>query len=134
MTRIPRNRPTLCGHSVCGQPALYAIRRLGTCMELKLGVVGLASHAEDVQKEFHDMIGGDEPMGWDTQLPDEPVITWATRLRTCGTRAVWAKRPRLVPIGHVGLGTYFTGVGLGTMARSAGIWWMPWARPHSARG
>ena len=61
MTRIPRNRPTLCGHSVCGQPALYAIRRLGTCMELKLGV-GPASHAEDVQKEFHDMIGGDEPM------------------------------------------------------------------------
>ena len=73
--------------------------------ELKLGVVGLASHAEDVQKEFHDMIGGDEPLGY--AASGRARHPWATRLRTCGTRAVWAKRPR-----STGLGTYFTGVGL----------------------
>jgi hypothetical protein len=87
----------------------------GHAWELKLGVVGPASHAENVQKEFHEMIGGDEPMGWDTQLPDEPVINvgytighlW--RNGKVGEAAEW----RLVPMGHVGLGTYFTGVGLG---------------------
>jgi hypothetical protein len=83
--------------------------------ELKLGVVGPASHAEDVQKDFHELIGADEPMGWDTQLPNEPVINvgytvahvW--RDGKVGKAAEW----RLVPIGHAGLGTYFTGVGLG---------------------
>jgi hypothetical protein len=37
-------------------------------------VVGPASQAEKTQKDFHNLIGGDEPMGWDTQLPNEPVI------------------------------------------------------------
>jgi hypothetical protein len=83
--------------------------------ELKLGVVGPASQAEDVQREFHQMIGSDEPMGWDTQLPNEPVInvgfTTAHLLAegSAGGTAKW----RLVPVGHAGLGTYFTGVGLG---------------------
>lgn len=83
--------------------------------ELKLGVVGPASQADNVQTEFHELIGGDEPMGWDTQLPDEPVINvgytvshmW--REGRVGKAAEW----RLIPIGHVGLGNYFTGVGLG---------------------
>ena len=61
------------------------------------------------------MIGGDEPMGWDAQLPDEPVINVGYTVAhlwhkgSVGETAEW----RLVPIGHVGLGTYFTGVGLG---------------------
>ena len=83
--------------------------------ELKLGVVGPASQAEHVQKWFHDLIGSDEPQGWDTQLPNEPVINvgytvahlW--RDGKAGKAAAW----RLVPIGTVGLGNYFTGVGLG---------------------
>lgn len=83
--------------------------------ELKLGVVGPASQADNVQTEFHELIGGDEPMGWDTQLPDEPVInvgytaSYMWREGRVGKAAEW----RLIPIGHVGLGTYFTGVGLG---------------------
>ena len=105
-------------------------------MELKLGVVGLASHAEDVQKEFHDMIGGDEPMGWDTQLPDEPVINVGYTVAH-----LWHKGS----VGETAEGDSFpsgTWVSAPTSpvsdsactARSAGIWWMPWARPHSARG
>jgi lipid A 3-O-deacylase len=83
--------------------------------ELKLGMVGPASQAEHVQKDFHKLIGADEPMGWDTQLPDEPVINvgytagYVWRDGKAGKAAEW----RLIPIGHVGLGTYFTGVGLG---------------------
>jgi len=83
--------------------------------ELKLGVVGPASQAEDVQKWFHERIGSEEPKGWDTQLPNEPVINVGYTVGhvwhegKVGEAAEW----RLIPIGHVGLGTYFTGVGFG---------------------
>jgi hypothetical protein len=82
---------------------------------LKLGVVGPASQAEDVQNGFHDLVGSDEAQGWDTQLPDEPVINLGytpARLLTAGHlggAAEW----RVVGLGNAGLGTYFTGVGLG---------------------
>ena len=94
---------------------LYARReRTSHAWALKMGVVGPASQAEDVQKWFHEMIGSDEPMGWDKQLPDEGTSTWPTRLLTCGTRgcrqsAEW----RLVPVGTAGLGNYFTGAAAG---------------------
>ena len=83
--------------------------------ELRLGVVGPSSQAEDTQKWFHDLIGGDEPMGWDTQLPDEPVINvnltsaYLWKKGPAGESAEW----RLIPVANVGLGTYLTGVGAG---------------------
>jgi hypothetical protein len=87
----------------------------GHAWELKLGVVGPASQAEHAQKWVHEKIGADEPQGWDTQLPNEPVINvgYTVAHLWCegkvGEEAEW----RLVPIGTVGLGNYFTGVGLG---------------------
>lgn len=36
--------------------------------ELKLGVVGPASLAEEAQRLVHDLTNGQEPMGWDNQL------------------------------------------------------------------
>jgi lipid A 3-O-deacylase len=95
---------------------LYArSERWAHAWELKLGVVGPASQADNVQKDFHELVGGDEPMGWDTQLPDEPVINvgLTTAYRLAEGQAGESARWRLVPVGHVGLGTYFTGVGLG---------------------
>jgi hypothetical protein len=91
---------------------LYArTERWGHAWELKLGVVGPSSQAEDVQKDFHDLIGDDEPQGWDTQHPDEPVINLGY---TAGYLAAEGSAPglaewRIVPVGTVGLGTYFTG-------------------------
>jgi hypothetical protein len=87
----------------------------GQSWELKLGVVGPASLAEHTQKWVHERIGSDEPQGWHTQLPNEPVINagYTVAHLWCegkvGDEAEW----RLVPIGTVGLGNYFTGVGLG---------------------
>lgn len=95
---------------------LYArSKRWSHAWELKLGVVGPASQAEHVQKNFHDLVGGDEPMGWDTQLPDEPVINvgLTTAYLLAEGQAGESARWRLVPVGHLGLGTYFTGAGLG---------------------
>lgn len=95
---------------------LYAVKEgWGHAWELKLGVVGPASQAEDVQSWFHDVIGSDEPMGWDYQLPNEPIVnvgyTVAHEVARghAGRRAEW----RFVPVGTVGLGNYFTGAGVG---------------------
>jgi hypothetical protein len=92
---------------------LYARRdRTTHAWSLKVGVVGPSSQAEDVQNWFHDVIGSDEPMGWDTQLPDEPVVNVAYSIShlwaqgDVGQSAEW----RLVPVGTVALGNYFTGV------------------------
>jgi hypothetical protein len=82
---------------------------------LKLGVVGPSSQAEDTQKWFHDLIGADKPRGWHLQLPDEPIINLGYTVAhlaaagNAGRSAEW----RIVPVGTAGLGTYFTGAGLG---------------------
>jgi hypothetical protein len=98
---------------------LYARNERWThAWELKLGVVGPSSLAEDAQKAIHDMVGDDEPMGWDTQFPDEPIVNvtyTAAHLLAEGSAGGSAKW-RIVPVGSVGLGTYFTGVGVGTYA------------------
>lgn len=96
---------------------LYARRgRWAHAWELKLGVVGPASQADDTQKNVHDWIGDDEPMGWDTQLPNEPVVNisyTAAYLAAQGHVGRGAAQWRVVPVGNVGLGTYFTGAGVG---------------------
>lgn len=43
-------------------------------LELNMGVIGPSSKAEQVQKSIHDMIGSDEPIGWDEQLGDELAV------------------------------------------------------------
>ncbi len=95
---------------------LYARRdRWAHTWHLKLGVVGPASHAGDIQKDFHKAIGADEPQGWHTQFPNEPVInvgyTMAHLLAQgdFGDSTSW----RLVPVATAGLGNYFTGAGFG---------------------
>lgn len=83
--------------------------------ELKLGVTGESSGAGNTQREFHELIGADEPMGWDTQVPGEVVVNvgfttahlW--KQGRVGDSAQW----RLVPVGNASLGTYYTGVGVG---------------------
>ena len=83
--------------------------------ELQLGVTGDASGAASTQRKFHQAIGADEPMGWHTQLPGEPIINvgfttahlW--KQGRVGESAQW----RVVPVANVGVGTYFTGVGAG---------------------
>ncbi|UHQ19380.1 lipid A deacylase LpxR family protein [Lysobacter sp. KIS68-7] len=95
---------------------LYArSERWTNAWELQLGVTGDASGAASTQRKFHKAIGADEPMGWHTQLPEEPIINvgfttahlW--KQGRVGESAQW----RLVPVANVGLGTYFTGVGAG---------------------
>jgi lipid A 3-O-deacylase len=43
-------------------------------LDLSLGVVGPSSQAEQAQTLWHQLIGVNEPQGWDTQLKDEPAL------------------------------------------------------------
>lgn len=93
--------------------------RVTHAWELKLGMAGPSSQAEHVQKWFHGVTGGDKPQGWDTQLPDEPVLNigytgaWLAAEGKLGSSLGESASWRLVPVANAGLGNYFTGVGLG---------------------
>ena len=54
-------------------------------------------------------------MGWDTQMPNEPVInvTYTVAHLAAAGRAGESAEWRVVPVGTAGVGTYFTGVGAG---------------------
>ncbi len=95
---------------------LYAKKgRWAHAWELKLGIVGPSSQADETQKWFHNVIGEDKPRGWDTQMPDEPIINlgYTVGYLAAAGPAAGAAEWRIVPVGTVGLGTYFTGAGLG---------------------
>lgn len=83
--------------------------------QLKLGVVGPASKADITQRKFHQLIGADRPEGWDTQLPNEPVmnLTYTVAHLAAAGRVGKSAEWRVVPVATVGLGNYFTGAGVG---------------------
>ena len=82
---------------------------------LRLGIVGPAAHAEEVQTKFHEWIGADEPQGWHTQMPDEFILNVDYSLGGERLSADLGGRAscRLVPLGGASLGNYFTGVSAG---------------------
>jgi hypothetical protein len=43
-------------------------------VELTLGIVGPHAYGEQVQNNFHDLIGVGRAFGWDNQLKDEPTV------------------------------------------------------------
>jgi lipid A 3-O-deacylase len=86
--------------------------------QLRVGMVGPASQADHLQTWLHKAIDSDKPMGWRTQLPNEPIVNvgytgaWLLAEGDLGKSATW----RLVPVANAGLGNYFTGAGLGMYA------------------
>lgn len=87
--------------------------------QLTLGIVGPSSLAEQTQKIVHKAIDVQEPLGWDTQLKDEPgvVLAWQRKWRPDGLA---------FELGPVGVDfSPYTGVALGnvfTNASIGGIW------------
>jgi hypothetical protein len=43
-------------------------------LTLRLGLVGPATGADEIQTWFHEIIGSPIPQGWDTQLKNEPIV------------------------------------------------------------
>jgi len=64
--------------------------RQADSLHLDVGIVGPASGAEEVQRNFHDLIATEEPEGWDNQLDNEPIVnlgyerSWLLQQRLAG--------------------------------------------------
>ncbi len=88
-------------------------------LTLTLGIVGPASLAEPAQKNFHKIVGADEPRGWDSQLENEPgvVLTYLRRWRGRTAEVPGGFELDLTP--HVGgaLGNVYTYANAGLILR-----------------
>ncbi len=69
-----------------------------------IGIVGPSSGAEETQKWVHDLVGADEPQGWDTQLEDE-IIFQFLRGRLWRTWSRPDDRMDFLVLAEAGLGT-----------------------------
>lgn len=95
---------------------LYSRRaNIAHAWNLRLGIVGPSSLAEQSQREAHELIGSAEPLGWDTQLPDEPILNldYTVAAEWLEGGLVGDCSWRLVPLAGASAGTYFTGVSTG---------------------
>lgn len=91
--------------------------RMNDAWTLRIGVVGPASHADDTQTWFHDVIDADEPRGWDTQLPNEMIFNVGYTANFAGPAGIVSERVRwrVTPMLTAEAGTYATLVGAGAM-------------------
>lgn len=89
-----------------------------TGLELKLGMVGPSSLAEQTQNKIHQLIGADRSEGWDNQLGDEPgiVLTWARKWEYLG-QLNGGLEYSMSPHAVVALGNVYTYGGSGIMFR-----------------
>ncbi|HEY7689877.1 MAG TPA: lipid A deacylase LpxR family protein [Dongiaceae bacterium] len=49
-------------------------KRMLEHLELQLGVVGPAALGKQVQRQWHELVNAIEPLGWDSQLENEPGL------------------------------------------------------------
>lgn len=89
-------------------------------LNLDIGMVGPASGAEFVQREFHEVIGGSEPRGWDHQLDNEPVVNVAYKHAWIGRSRVGSLDVEYGPRLGFALGNLYTyaATGLGVRVGS----------------
>lgn len=73
ITPDPEDRPYAGWLHVSGT-AVASNDRSQDVLQLNLGWVGPGAAGEFVQTNWHELINGVEPRGWDEQLPDEPGI------------------------------------------------------------
>lgn len=81
--------------------------------ELQIGMVGPAAFGEEIQSAVHELIGSDEPQGWDHQIDFEPTVELLYRWR----RKLGSTRFDLVPHAGAGLGNVMTFAAAGATAR-----------------
>lgn len=85
---------------------------------LGAGVVGPSSGAEQVQKQVHEMIGANAPIGWDNQVPDEVTLQLSYdtqwRLPFYSGALEW----ELLPGAGITAGNALTGAEAGVLVRA----------------
>jgi hypothetical protein len=89
-------------------------------LTLRLGFVGPASGASEVQRWIHEIIGSPIPEGWDTQLKNEPIINLYYQY----SRRIVRRAPPdrggvdISCNGGAGLGNYYIGANVGMTGRA----------------
>ena len=96
-------------------------RKTASNFQITAGVLGEYSGSEEFQKAVHEIIGSDEPLGWDTQRDTEPILNLAYqynwRLAHFGAYTdSWAGQLSLTPTVH--LGNLITAAELGLAFRT----------------
>jgi len=88
-------------------------------LELDLGIVGPASLAEQTQIKWHQLIGVDEPRGWDNQLDNEPgiVLSYSRKWRRLAPDTFLGLQVDLTPHATVNLGNVLTSAAAGATVR-----------------
>ncbi len=114
----PRDRP-YAGWLYLGADLLQDTnRRMLEHLELQLGVVGPAALGERVQRQWHELVDATEPLGWESQLENEPGVVlsyerkWRLTLAGGGANGV-----DLIPELGGSLGNVFTYGEAGVMLR-----------------
>ncbi len=87
--------------------------------KFQLGIVGPDSGAGAAQKWFHNLIGGVEPQGWDTQLPNHPTfgLVYEHGIRRWEKNYGNGFSSDLIGNISLSLGNFFTGSSVGAMWR-----------------
>ncbi len=86
---------------------------------LRLGLVGPATGAEDVQRWIHEIIDSPRPQGWDSQLKNEPIVNLFYQYN----RRILRRAPPdrfgldISCNGGAGFGNYYIGANMGVMGR-----------------
>jgi len=88
-------------------------------LELSLGVVGPASYAQQVQTEFHKVIGAQVGEGWDNQLQNEPAVmlTYERQFRGYEPERFQGVEADAVPNWGFAVGNVYTYASTGIMFR-----------------
>jgi hypothetical protein len=88
-------------------------------IELQIGVIGPASLAADTQIFVHKIFNDREPMGWSTQLRDEPgvVLTYSRNLKLLPRQSFLGLNFDLEPHFGAAVGNVFDYANAGAMAR-----------------
>ncbi len=88
-------------------------------LTLRLGLVGPATGARDVQRWLHEIIGSPIPQGWDTQLKNEPIVNLFYQYNRRLLRRAPPDRFGLDFSwnGGAGVGNYYIGANVGLMGR-----------------
>jgi hypothetical protein len=101
-----------------------SVRSLHT-WNLRLGIVGPASGAEQIQRLIHEITGSPIPQGWDTQLSNEFLLNldyrYSHRIHRSAGRSGFG-HDSTVSVGG-GLGNYYTGASGGIDLRFG--WCLP---------
>jgi hypothetical protein len=91
--------------------------RQARSLTLDAGVVGPASGAEFLQREFHRWIGSDKPRGWDHQLENEPLLNLAYRSAWMAQRRLNGYELEFGPSAGFAVGNLYTYAATGLGAR-----------------